>query len=182
LNKNNPPVLYFCFPPNKIKTNLNKAAVRGHTISYVRENIIVWPTKVTPSNCSPKNLYKLKQVLKSNKITVVDKIKNHNQVVMISGHINRSGESFLVGETPFKNKEQFPDMSNIYLNSTLKSISVHTVGQTRFSHETKLNKTTVWSESVGLLSPVFVYLGFFVQAYGVPERLAKKVKISEFLN
>ena len=73
-------------------------------------------------------------------------------------------------------------MSNIYLNSTLKSISVHTVGQTRFSHETKLNKTTVWSESVGLLSPVFVYLGFFVQAYGVPERLAKKVKISEFLN
>ena len=117
-----------------------------------------------------------------NKITVVDKIKNHNQVVIISGHINRSGESFLVGETPFKNKEQFPDMSNIYLNSTLKSISVHTVGQTRFSHETKLNKTTVWSESVGLLSPVFVYLGFFVQAYGVPERLAKKVKISEFLN
>ena len=165
-----------------MKSDLNKTVVRGHTISYVKQNIIVWPTKVTPLNCSPKNLYKLKQVLKSNKITVVDKIKNHNQVVMISGHINRSGENFLVGETPFKNKEQFPDMSNIYLNSTLKSISVHTVGQTRFSHETKLNKTTVWSESVGLLSPVFVYLGFFVQAYGVPERLAKKVKISEFLN
>ena len=62
----------------------------------------------------------------------------------------------------------------------MKSISVHTVGQTRFSHETILNKTTVWSESVGLLSRVCLSR-FFVQAYGVPERLAK-VKISEFLN
>ena len=120
------------------------------THNFICKNIVVWRSKSYTLKLLIKKIFtNLNRFLKSNKITVVDKIKNHNQVVMISRHINRSGESFLVGETPFKNKEQFPDMSNIYLNLTAKSISVHTVGQTRFSHETKLNKTTVWSESVG---------------------------------
>jgi|TARA_B100001996_G_scaffold135950_1_gene103487 hypothetical protein len=61
-------------------------------------------------------------------------------------------------------------MSNIYTKSNTKHVVVHTVGEKRFSSKTKPGANTIWSESIGLVSPVFSYLGFEVVGLGVPQQ------------
>ena len=124
----------------------------------------------------------LKKNIKTKTITIFDQIKNSNNIVSICGHINRAGTNFLVGKTPFLNKQQFPDMSKIYTSKIVKSKTVHTVGQQRFSSGIKLNKSTIWSEYIGLISPVFSYLGFYVTGVGIPEHEINNININEFLN
>ncbi|SVE37499.1 uncharacterized protein METZ01_LOCUS490353, partial [marine metagenome] len=80
------------------------------------------------------------------------------------------------------NKQQFPDMSKIYTSKIVKSKTVHTVGQQRFSSGIKLNKSTIWSEYIGLISPVFSYLGFYVTGVGIPEHEINNININQFLN
>ena len=50
----------------------------------------------------------LKKNIKTKTITMFDQIKNSNNIVNICGHVNRAGTNFLVGKTPFLNKQQFP--------------------------------------------------------------------------
>ena len=124
----------------------------------------------------------LKKNIKTKTITMFDQIKNSNNIVNICGHVNRAGTNFLVGKTPFLNKQQFPDMSNIYITKNAKSKTVHTIGPQRFSSGTKLIKSTIWSEAIGLISPVFSYLGFYVTGVGIPEHEINNININQFLN
>ena len=68
-------------------------------------------------------------------------------------------------------------MSNIYTKSNAKHAVVHTVGEKRFSSKTKLGANTIWSESIGLVSPVFSYLGFEVVGLGVPQQKIETANI-----
>ena len=71
-------------------------------------------------------------------------------------------------------------MSCVYfLNKAKKGTTVHTLGIKRFKSIKHLNKTTVWSEAIGLIAPVFSYLGFTVQGVGVPEIESQK-KVSSY--
>ena len=71
-------------------------------------------------------------------------------------------------------------MSRVYfLNKAKKRTTVHTLGTKRFKSIKHLNKTTVWSEAIGLIAPVFSYLGFTVQGFGVPEIESQK-KVSSY--
>ena len=53
--------------------------------------MIIWPDEISPTTCSPNNLSELNKVVDTNVITIVDRIKNKNNITRISGHINRSG-------------------------------------------------------------------------------------------
>ena len=132
--------------------------------------MIIWPDEVSPTTCSPKNLGELKKVVDTNTITILDRIKNKNNITRISGHINRSGQSFLVGNTPFLDKPQFPDMSNIYVLRSNQKTPVHTIGSERYLSTKTLNNETIWSESIALVATVFSYLGFTIEGFGVPDQ------------
>ena len=132
--------------------------------------MIIWPDEVLPTTCSPKNLVELKKVVDTNTITILDRIKNTNTIIRISGHINRSGQSFSVGNTPFLDKPQFPDMSNIYVLRSNQKTTVHTIGRERYLSTETLNNETVWSESIALVATVFSYLGFTIKGFGVPDQ------------
>ena len=141
-----------------------------HSIAVLNNSVIIWPDEVLPTTCSPKNLVELKKVVDTNTITILDRIKNKNNITRISGHINRSGQNFLVGNTPFLDKPQFPDMSNIYVLRSNQKTTVHTIGRERYLSTETLNNETVWSESIALVATVFSYLGFTTEGFGVPDQ------------
>jgi len=142
---------------------------------------MLWPKTITTKNCCPKNIDNLKNLIQTKLVTIIDRIKNSYDVVNIGGHVNRSGESFLVGNTPHNDKKQFPDLSNIYTKINSKQTTVHTIGKKRFSSKTKLNSNIVWSESIGLIAPVFSYLGFEVVGVGVPKQKVDSINAEQFL-
>ena len=87
----------------------------------------------------------------------------YSMKVFIPIYLVNSGYNFLIGKTPAQDLPRFPDMTNIYNEIPgLKSTSVHTVGPERF--KLKLDTTNVVSESVGLIAPVWHYVGINVYA------------------
>jgi len=72
----------------------------------------------------------------------------------------------LIGKTPYDGRPQFPDMSYIYNSiSGYPQVVVHTLGPERFKAPPQ-EPGVVWSEAVGLVAPVFHYLGFSLTALG----------------
>ena len=85
----------------------------------------------------------------------------------IGGHVNRSGENYLIGMTPHHKYPQFPDMTHIYKTHPHKtSKTVHTVGPKRYK-KAELNSKIIWSEGIGLVAPVFHYVGYNIKGFGV---------------
>ena len=79
-------------------------------------------------------------------------------------HINQAGTNFLIGNTPEVGLPTFPDMSNIYNEiKDLKKNIVYTVGPKRFLNSVVLEGKII-SHSVGLVSPVWHYVGVKVYA------------------
>ena len=123
------------------------------------------PIDFEPKSISPKNFLGLKKKIKFQKVLIFDKLKTRKRNLCIINHVNRSGYNFLIGKTPFDNREMFPDMSFIY-NSIGKrqSCVVHTVGPKRFI--SAKDSTKILSECVGLVAPVWHYVGVEVYALG----------------
>ena len=148
-------VFYNCNLP---KIFQDRKTVFEHSLYYVKNTKILVPKTFCEETINPLNFFSLKQKLSFNSICIIDKVYPDNGPVCIIDHVNRSGFNFLAGKTPVKNLPTFPDMSRIYNPiKDLKQVVVHTVGPKRF-HKEK-NVSQIISESVGLLSPVWHYVG-----------------------
>ena len=111
-----------------------------------------------------------------NKIFFFDQIKGENSPVSIKDHVNISGKNGLTGQTPFKKRQMFPDMSSIYRTSAVyQKKTVFTVGPKRFCTE-KPSKKTI-SENAGIITPILKYIGGTVTAFGIPEQMKEKKEI-----
>ena len=139
----------------------------GHVFGIMNDKLIVWPKKLSSRNCNPKNIHTLKISEKNREIVIIDRIKCEIPTVNICGHVNRSGENYLIGLTPHNNYPQFPDMTHIYKTHSREAIkTVHTVGPKRYK-KAVLNRKTIWSEAIGLVAPVFYYFGYKIKGVGV---------------
>ena len=139
---------------------------KDHVLYFNDNQVFIRPRKPISSYVNPRSLYKLKQKFKIKQITIFDRLKNTNKEVCISNHVNRSGKNFLIGNTPFKSFPRFPDITKIYNNiSGLEQVVVHTVGPSRFRSFSE--KNIIISESVGLVAPVWHYVGtkIFARSY-----------------
>ena len=115
---------------------------------------------------NPRSIYNLKKKFNIKEITIYDRVKNKKREACIINHVNRTGINFLIGNTPFKTFPRFPDMTKIYNKiKGLDQVVVHTVGPSRF--EKPLEKNILISESVGLIAPIWYYVGtkIFARTY-----------------
>ena len=135
----------------------------NHTVFCRDKSKTIVPNSTSKNHINPRAIDVLKKELKIKKILIFDKIKNSKEVLSIKGHVNRSGLNYLIGRTPYKRLSTFPDMSNIYSrNRALKEVIVHTVGPKRYPD---FNEKEIYtSEFVGLISPLWHYLGVDVSA------------------
>ena len=110
-------IFYFNAPPKEfgIKTHF-KEKTFGHYIKRGSKRTDINPTCFNKKNISLKNLDQLKKKLNIERIYMFDRISGLNKNILIADHINRSGISFLRGETPYKKKTHVPrSFKNLYL-------------------------------------------------------------------
>ena len=159
---------YLCAGPTAWGLDIGiSKKLTGHVFGIMNDKLIVWPKKISSQNCNPKNIHTLKVLGKNKDVVIIDRIKSETPTVNICGHVNRSGENYLIGMTPYDNYPHFPDMTNIYSEDQKQETkTVHTLGQKRFK-ETELNRKTIWSEAAGLVVPVFHYIGFNIKGIGL---------------
>ena len=140
-----------------------KSTLLNHKLFTKQKKLFLVPNEFDDTTINPKNFLKLKEKMKIKKALLIDETIPKNKRLCITNHVNRSGFNFLIGKTPIANLPRFPDMSKIYNEiSGLESTIVHTVGPERFHLRPKSNN--VISESVGLIAPVWHYVGVKVFA------------------
>ncbi|HIB72990.1 MAG TPA: hypothetical protein EYO50_03635 [Candidatus Marinimicrobia bacterium] len=159
---------YLCAGPRAwgLEVGVSKK-LASHVFGIMNDNLIIWPKKLSPDNCNPKNIHTIKTLVQNRNIVIMDRIKSEKTKVNICGHVNRSGENYLIGMTPYDKYPQFPDMTYMYKTYPHKAAKiVHTVGPKRFK-EAALNSKIIWSEAVGLVAPVFHYIGYNIKGIGL---------------
>ena len=140
-----------------------KSTLLDHKLYTKQEKLFLVPNKFDERTINPKNFLELKGKTKIKEILLIDKTVPEDKRLCITNHVNRSGYNFLIGKTPIANLPRFPDMSKIYNKiSGLESAVVHTIGPERFRLRQESNNMV--SESVGLIAPVWHYVGVKVFA------------------
>ena len=159
---------YLCAGPKAWNLDIGTSEIQaGHVFNFMNKIPIVWPNKLSSQNCNPTNFHIIKSLVRNRDVVIIDRIKSENPSVNIGGHVNRSGENYLIGVTPYDNYPQFLDMSSIYFKkSNQETTTVHTLGPKRFKGA-ELNKKIIWSEAAGLVVPVFHYIGFNIKGVGL---------------
>jgi len=151
---------YGLTPP---KNYNSKRQVFDHTIFLKKEDLYIVPNSFNNKIIGPDSFLDLKREIGLTSILVTDRIKPTKNKLCIMNHVNRSGYNFLIGKTPTQGLPRFPDMSNIYNQIRgLDTVGVHTVGPERFD-SVKPGEVFL-SESVGLVAPVWHYVGVRVFA------------------
>ena len=140
-----------------------KSTLLNHKLYTKEKESFLVPNKFDEGVVNPETFLKLKEEMKVISILVIDRTIPGDKKLCITNHVNRSGFNFLIGKTPVANLPRFPDMSKIYNKiSGLESAVVHTIGPERFRLRQESNNMV--SESVGLIAPVWHYVGVKVFA------------------
>ena len=146
---------YSLFSPKNFISSYKKYK---HTIFKRETTTHIVPEKLNSRCLNPGSVSNLTEELSIKEILILDRVINLEHQACIVGHVNRAGTNFLIGNTPFKKRPQFPDMSKIYTPiKKLDKIVVHTVGEERFSNFREGDYYI--SEAVGLIAPIWHYVG-----------------------
>ena len=176
-------VLYVCSTPKKwgVRASVDQK-LAGHFIAQINDEYIVWPENMSFETINPKGIETLLKVLPHGGLLLLDRVCGVEGFVSIVGHVNRSGNNMLIGNTPYDDRPQFPDMSDIYDPiPDYPHVAVHTLGPERFQAPPQ-EHNIVWSEAVGLVAPVFHYLGYQLSALGGnPTQASLTAEIPGFL-
>ena len=161
-------ILYFNAPPKDfgIITDF-KEKIFGPRIKRGSKKTVINPISFSKKNISLKNLDQLKKNLNIEQIYMFDRISGLDKNFLITDHINRSGISFLRGETPYNNRPMFPDLSKVYIRDKKKQgVVVQTVGPKIFKKPPS-EPGVVFSESAAIIATLWHYIGVGVICFGI---------------
>ena len=172
--------IYFC--GNALAKQINitsESSSFGHKKYTFEKEVFLWPEHFNKTSISPQTFLAHKKKQGIEKLIIIDRIKNFEGITKINEHINRSGISFLIAETPFKDRPTFPDMSKVYGEKSGKTVI--TVGPDRFVENDK-QKTKITSEALAPIASLWHYVGVSLQAYGCGNNIANPLKLIEGIN
>ena len=165
----------FSSSPKQFGYNIKTDKKQQHVIYEEKNYRYLFCTHPTPTITL---FYKVLSGCDKDNIFFFDQIKGSNASVSIIDHVNVSGRSGLLGQTPFKSHEMFPDMSSIYRTSAdYQKETVFTVGPKRFFCSTEKLPKKIISENAGIITPILNYIGGTLAAFGIPENIKEKKEI-----
>ena len=160
-------MFYFNAPPKEFGVKIHfKEKTFGHHIKRGSRRTVVNPICFNKKSISLKNLDQLKKTLNIGRVYMFDRISGLNKNILITDHINRSGVSFLRGETPYNKRPMFPDLSKIYICDKKPRVVVQTLGPKRFKKPPN-ELGVVFSESAAILATLWHYIGVEVVCFGI---------------
>ena len=147
----------------------------NHNIIDYKNKKWLWPETVDGASINPKNFDELKTSFNITEITILDRWTG-DDICSVKDQVNRSGIVGLRGKTPYKNRPQFPDVSNIYSPiEGYKMTTIHTVGPERFLTVKPEDRV---GELCGIVAPVWYYIGVKVRALCAPQKKTKEFLFS----
>ena len=166
--------VYFCSEEiaKQLRAQGTKSS-KSHYIYINKNQTTYWPRGVTKENINPGTFFELTKKYKIKELTIVDRVKINNKKTFINEHINRTGESFLIGNTPHENKPTFPDASLVYSNTIGNVVVSYGKSYNDVSHK---NKKHIISEWIAPISIVWKYMGVKIVGVGVSKLLDKMEK------
>lgn len=162
-------LVYFVRLPNV--SSFNKITIGNHYCIQSKNHQIITPRDLDIKTFTPSNFNLIKNTLDEDHLIIFEKTKTPNKFVQIIDHINKTGHNPLVGNTPFKNKPRFPDISNIYdkKNYGINQIVSTSVG---FEIYDKLNEMNI-TEHISVVSIVASYIGWKITCFGFSDKIIK---------
>ena len=173
-------IIYFCSEALAKQINVvSDSSSFGHKKHTLENRVILWPEHFHKTSLSPQAFLAHKKKQKIKTLIIIDRIKKHEGIIKINGHINRSGNGFLLAETPFKDRPTFPDMSKIYREKLGETVT--TVGPERFATN-DTQKENITSEALAPIASLWHYLGVSIRAYGCGNNIISPTQLIEGIN
>ncbi|MAI87954.1 MAG: hypothetical protein CMF98_02370 [Candidatus Marinimicrobia bacterium] len=160
-------LIYIVSFPNV--SSFKKKTIGNHHYIQFKNHQIITPCDLDIKTFTPSNFNLIKDDLNEDHLIIFEKIKSPNKFVQIIDHINKTGNNPLVGNTPFKDKPRFPDISNIY---DKKDYGVNQIVCTSVGFEmyNKLNEMNI-TKYISVISIVGSYIGWKITAFGFSDKI-----------
>ena len=142
----------------------------NHNIGIKDNDLFIVPNQFNETSITPTEFIGLKNKYQIKTVNMYDRTLGIKEKSLIIDHVNRSGVFFLKGNTPFKQRTMFPDMSYIYKKDpSLKSVVVQTLGYSRFK-KVKLKERVFVSEAAAIIPTIWHYIGVSVRGFAIPTK------------
>ena len=142
----------------------------NHNVGIKNNDVFIVPNQFNETSISPTEFLGLKNKYQIKTVNMYDRTLGIKEKSLIIDHVNRSGVFFLKGNTPFKQRPMFPDMSHIYEKDlSLRSIVVQTLGYDRFK-KVKSKEKVFFSEAAAIIATVWHYVGVGVRGFATPTK------------
>ena len=142
----------------------------NHNVAIKNDDVFIVPHQFNETSISPTEFLGLKNKYQIKTVNMYDRTFGIKEKSLIIDHVNRSGVFFLKGNTPFKQRPMFPDMSHIYEKDlSLESIVVQTLGYDRFK-KAKFKENVFFSEAAANIATVWHYIGVSVRGFAIPTK------------
>ena len=92
-----------------------------HNLETNKDKTFIWPESVDKTCINPETYDSLKQTFHITTILIVDRVLEEAAVIKVADHINKTGQNFLINNTPHRKRPRFPDATNIYKNKSGKT-------------------------------------------------------------
>ena len=162
--------IYLCSEEIANQLKISKTGSnQTHRFSIAKRTAVYWPKGHSPRHINPKSLTLLKDKYKIKELVVVDRTNTTKEKINIKDHINRTGTSFLIGATPYKEKPTFPDATEIYKKKTGEVLVCY--GE-KYKKQKKNQRKTA-GEWLAPIALVWNYIGINISAVGVSQKTRK---------
>ena len=140
-----------------------------HNYYTTKNTTYIWPNNTNKRTTNPVSINRIKEDHKIKDIVILDRVRGVTTVTIASDHINRTGENYLIGNTPHNGMPRFPDASSLYKEETGSvfesyGAKYNTVGLTKTGNK-------VVSEWLAPIALVWSYVGATVVGRGIPENI-----------
>ncbi len=146
-----------------------------HGVKNNDQYTFLFPLNNTNKTINPKNYSKIKNKYQLKSLVLIDRVYTDTITTRAIDHVNKTGQSFLRGNTPYENLPTFPDISKIY-NSNKGKIFV-SVGEKKPLNIT-VSKNEILSEWIAMISPVWHYIGVNIIGIGINKKIKSTDQIT----
>ena len=141
----------------------------NHNYKQTKNTIYIWPNSTNKETINPTKIKMIKTHYKIKSIVILDRTRGPNSPIKARDHINKTGENYLIGNTPNNGMPRFPDASNIYKEKD--GLVFESYGPTFNKVVLAKNSNRIISEWLAPVALVWSYVGATVMGRGIPENI-----------
>jgi len=141
----------------------------NHSHHTSNNTTYIWPNNTNNRTTNPISINTIKEDHKIKDIIILDRVRGTGSQTKAIDHINKTGENFLIGNTPHRGLPRFPDASSVYKEKNGNVFESY--GRMFSGAPPTRNKSRIVSEWLAPVALVWSYVGVKTTGRGIPENI-----------